>query len=262
MATVLVRGPGLGEIGEDAEADPPDGERREPPERLGGEGDAVIGADAPGQAVRAEEALEDGAGLNQLGAGERLTGQEHAAIAVGDREREAVLPVAQLELALVVGRPHGIRGLHRREGWARGPGAADAPACGDQPEVLEAARDGGSHGPPRVGPAVAHEAEQLPGPPVRMVVVGLEQAVEQHGIEGGWRAVGATGLIREARGPEGVIAGQELVAGLPADAVGGTELGDGDHLAQRVSDELLTELHGDNLLPRHRTLLEKSETWP
>jgi hypothetical protein len=74
--------------------------------------------------------------------------------------------------------------------------------------------------------------------------------------------VGAPGLIGKARGPEGVIAGQELVAGLPADAVAGTELGDGDHPAQRVVDELLTELHGDDLLPRHRTLLERSETWP
>ena len=73
--------------------------------------------------------------------------------------------------------------------------------------------------------------------------------------------MGAPGLIGEARGPEGVIAGEELVAGLPADAVGGTELGDGHHPAQSVMNELLTELHGDDLLPRHRTLLEEPETW-
>lgn len=89
----------------------------------------------------------------------------------------------------------------------------------------------------------------------------LEQALEQHRIQRGWRAVGTPRLIREARRPEGVITGQELVAGLPADAVSVTELGDGHDAAQRVLDELLTEFHGDHLLPRHRTLLEEPETW-
>ena len=67
---------GLDEIGQDAEADPPDREGREAAEGLGGEGHAVIRADPPGQAVRAEEPLEDGAGLDQLGAGEGLTGEQ------------------------------------------------------------------------------------------------------------------------------------------------------------------------------------------
>ena len=77
-----------------------------------------------------------------------------------------------------------------------------------------------------------------------MAVVRLEQTREQQGIEGRRRAVGAAGLIGEAGDPEGVIAGQELVAGLPTDAVRGTQLDDRDHPAQRVMDELLTELHG------------------
>jgi hypothetical protein len=74
--------------------------------------------------------------------------------------------------------------------------------------------------------------------------------------------MGTTGLIGQARDPKGVIAGEEFVAGLAADAVGGTELGDGHHPPQCVVDELLTELHSDDLLPRHRILLERSETWP
>jgi hypothetical protein len=256
-----VRRARLSEIGQDAEADPPDGERGETPERLGGEGDAVIGANTSGEAILAKQALEDRAGLDQFGAGERLAGQEHATVAVGDREREAVLPVAQLELALVVGRPHRIRGLHGRERWSGGSGAAHAAAGGDQPQVLEAAGDGGAHGPGCLRPALAHEAEQLPGAPVRMAVVSLEQALEQQRVEGSGRAMRATRLIGEACSPEGVIARQELVAGLPADAVSGTELGDGHHPAQSVIDELLTELHGDDLLPRHRILLEEPETW-
>jgi hypothetical protein len=70
------------------------------------------------------------------------------------------------------------------------------------------------------------------------------------------------GLIGEARDAEGIIAGEEFVAGLAADAVGGAELGDGDHPAQSIMDELLTEFHSDDLLPRHRILLEEPETWP
>jgi hypothetical protein len=94
-----------------------------------------------------------------------------------------------------------------------------------------------------------------------MALMGLEQAQEQHRIEGGRRPVGAPGLIGEARGPESVVAAQELVPGLPADAVSGTELGDGHHPTPSVLDELLTELHGDDRLPRHRILLEEPETW-
>jgi hypothetical protein len=94
-----------------------------------------------------------------------------------------------------------------------------------------------------------------------MPLLGLEQALEQHRIERRRRAVRAPRLIGEARDSEGVMARQELVAGLPADAVGGTELGDGDHPAPSVVNQLLTELHGDHLLPRHRILLEEPETW-
>ncbi|MGH2626940.1 MAG: hypothetical protein ACRDHY_09860 [Anaerolineales bacterium] len=46
-----------------------------------------------------------------------------------------------------------------------------------------------------------------------------------------------------------------------ADAVGGTELGDRDDPAQSTLSELLAQLHRDDLLPRHRTLLEEPEPW-
>jgi hypothetical protein len=147
-------------------------------------------------------------------------------------------------------------------GGPGGSGAAHAAAGGNQPQVLEAAGDGGAHRPGCIRPALAHAAEKLPGAPIRMGVVSLVQALEQQRVEGGGRAVRATGLIGEACRPEGVIASQELVAGLPADAVNGTQLRDGNHPAQSIMDELLTELHGDDLLPRHRTLLEEPETWP
>jgi hypothetical protein len=98
-----------------------------------------------------------------------------------------------------------VGGLHRREGWARGSGTAHAPTSGDQPKVLEAAGDCRADGPRRIRPGVAHQAEQLPRPPVGMAVMGLEQVLEQRRIEGGGRAVGATRLIAEADGPEDAL---------------------------------------------------------
>src|SRR6188472_2644946 len=46
VPAVLLRRGGLDEVGQDPEANPPDGERREPAERLGGKRDAIVRADA------------------------------------------------------------------------------------------------------------------------------------------------------------------------------------------------------------------------
>jgi hypothetical protein len=58
---VLLRRAGLDQLRRDPELDPPRGERREAAERRRREGHAVVAADARGQAVRAEQALEDAA---------------------------------------------------------------------------------------------------------------------------------------------------------------------------------------------------------
>ena len=60
----LVGRAGLGEIGHDTEADPPDCEGGQAAERLSGEGDTVVGADALRQTVLAEEALETALGVS------------------------------------------------------------------------------------------------------------------------------------------------------------------------------------------------------
>jgi hypothetical protein len=150
VPAVLLRGAGLDEIGDDAEADPPDRERGEAPEGLGGEGDAVIGADAPGEAVLAEEALEDGPGLDQPSAGERLASEQQAAVPVGDGEGKAVLAIAQFELALVVRGPYGIGGVHAAPGGPAGPGrrtrrrAVTSPKCWKQRATVERTGQGAS----------------------------------------------------------------------------------------------------------------------
>ena len=58
---------------------------------------------------------------------ERLAGQQVAAGEVGDRQRIAVPPIAEHELAFVVGAPQRIRLGGPRERGARGRVAAPAP---------------------------------------------------------------------------------------------------------------------------------------
>jgi hypothetical protein len=68
VAAVLFWVRRLGELGPDAQADPPDGESRDSSDGAGrGEGVAVVGADGFGQAVLMEEALEGGASAEGFG---------------------------------------------------------------------------------------------------------------------------------------------------------------------------------------------------
>ena len=93
-----------------------------------GEGHAVVGADRLGQAELLEDALEHGEGVGFLGRRQRLAGEQIAAGEVGDRQRIAVAPIGEHELALVVGAPQLIGLVGRRQRRARRPVAA--PPCG------------------------------------------------------------------------------------------------------------------------------------
>ena len=108
VASVLVGRGWLDEIGEDAELDPPDGEGGESAEGRGGKGDAVVGANALGEAKLTEEPAEDSAGGIVGGAVQALAAEEIATEAVLDGEGVAVAAVAGLELALEVGGPNGV----------------------------------------------------------------------------------------------------------------------------------------------------------
>jgi len=75
VAPVLMRGAGLGEIGQDAEADHQTASAERRPRAWVAKGTPLSGADPLREPVLVEEPLEDRARLDQLGAGERLTGQ-------------------------------------------------------------------------------------------------------------------------------------------------------------------------------------------
>ena len=97
---------GLDALDRDAEPEPPDRELGEIEEGIRtGEGDAVIGANGQRQATLAEQPFEGRAGEVFAGRLERLAQEQEARGVVGDGQRIAVAPVAELELTLEVGAP-------------------------------------------------------------------------------------------------------------------------------------------------------------
>lgn len=121
VPSVLLRRGGFGQLREDSQFDPPDGEPGEPAEGDAGEGRAVVRADDPGQAVFLEEPGKMMLGGFMAGAEQCPTVEQIPAEAVGDRQRIAVQAVAGLELSLEVGGPDLVRCVHRLHGPARMP---------------------------------------------------------------------------------------------------------------------------------------------
>ena len=99
---------GLDEIGEDTEADPPDGECGEAPEGLRRKRDAIVGADTYRQVIFLKGAQKDGSTLRNLRVRQRATAEQEAVVAVRDRQRITEGAIAETELAFEVGRPDRI----------------------------------------------------------------------------------------------------------------------------------------------------------
>src|SRR5262245_60222953 len=93
----------------------------------GREGYAVIGPDRLWQAEGFERLLEGGEGEFLRRRRQGLAGEQKPAREVGDRERIAIPPIAEHELAFVVGTPEGVRNGRPRELAARGDVPPPAP---------------------------------------------------------------------------------------------------------------------------------------
>src|SRR5207245_1924202 len=78
MPAVLIRAPGLDELRQDPEADPPRRELRQARQRGGGERHAVVAANPPRQPILVEQPREDGLGLVASGRRQGLATQEVA----------------------------------------------------------------------------------------------------------------------------------------------------------------------------------------
>src|SRR5579872_4014524 len=110
MAAVLLRTAGANAFDRDTQPQPPDGKLRElkKPVRRG-EGDTVIRADGPRQPPFPEEAFKGPKSQFFAVGFQSLTQQQIARGVVRHRERVTVSFVAELELALVIGRPQVVR---------------------------------------------------------------------------------------------------------------------------------------------------------
>jgi hypothetical protein len=110
----------------------------------GGEGHAVVGADALRQPEFFEDAGEDGFGELHGGGVEALAGEQEAGIAIGDGQWITVTAIPGFELTFEVGGPQLVRRMAQGCGFA---GMADAPALAlfrHEAVPLEDVADGGA----------------------------------------------------------------------------------------------------------------------
>src|SRR5262249_29471538 len=137
MAAVLLRVTWLDPFDLDAEPEPPHRELAQAVESVrASEGNAVVGADGLGQAELLEHGLEHREGVGFLGGGEGLAGEQVSAGQGGDRQRVAIAPTGEHELALVIGAPQLIRLTRSGERGSLRP-VASSPAALDQAVAVE-----------------------------------------------------------------------------------------------------------------------------
>ena len=167
------------------ETEPPDRQLAEPVERMGGrKRHPVIGPDRARQAKFLERALEDREGEFLLRGRQRFTGQQVAAGEVRDRQRVAVPPIAEHELAFIVGAPQGIRLGGPRQ---RGAGRAVAPPPSSLHEACRSSTAWTVLIAGRCGPVYcARNFSRIFGAPQRLSPRAVQQHYVRH-IEG-WYA--------------------------------------------------------------------------
>lgn len=146
VAAVLLRMSRLDQLGEDPQANPPDGKPREAPDGGGREWRSVVGADDLGEPVLPEEALEGRLGELVGRRQKRADVEQVAGEAVRDGQRIAIEAVSGLEVALVVGGPDLVGGGHRRCGPSWVIETPALPDRRDEAMPLEDVADGGARG--------------------------------------------------------------------------------------------------------------------
>jgi hypothetical protein len=251
VSAVLLGVGGLDEFGGDAEPDPPGGELGQAAEGAGGEGDAVVRADPLREPVLPEQAFKRHAGRCQQGPGQRVAGEQVAAVAVDDGEGIAVLAVAGLELAFEVGGPHGVRRIHRRGRAAGVPGAGAAAPAAHEAVALEELADGAGRGPGPARMAPRQVGEELPRSPRGMGAASREEQLPD-GSRGPVRTrAGCPAGVPEAVVAAGLVPRDPLVPDAAAHTVVGAEVGHRVQVASLIVDEVTALGHRITHLPGH-----------
>src|SRR5437870_6944230 len=254
VGAVLFRMTRLDALLGDPEADPPDVHRAQAMDAGRAEGRAVVRSDGARQADVAEEPVEHEPAV--LGADRRqgVTGEQIAAMLVGDREGVAVRAIAGAEVALEVRGPHVVRSRGNELGRARMlPGSAAAAPPHESPAVQEIARRTrcGQLEPRAV---VGEPYEQLAGTPARVLPPRLDDRRRDGGGDAVRTAMRRAASFCEPGNADVRIAREPLVARLVANAVPGAQLGHRVQPPIPVRDEVQPFLHGVRLRPRHAHL--------
>ena len=202
-----------------------------------------------------ERALKHRKRIGFLGGRQRVAGDQIAAGKVGDRQRIAVAPVGEHELALVVGAPELVRGRRPRERRALGLVAAPAPTR-DQTLPVE---DGvhGADGRARQGGIPPPEfLPDLRGAPAW--ILSLEphnQLLDLH-RKLVRLPVGPPAAVRQPVKAAVLVPVVDLVAGLAGNTEFPTEA---SHLLaiEQPGNEAETFFHDAILLPGHHSLPSK-----
>jgi len=106
MTAVLLRMAGLDALDADSQAKPPDRQFAQMEQSVSrSEGPTVIAANVGRQSALLKKPFKHGKSVVFLGGTEGFTGEQKPAGVVGDRQRIAVLVMAQQELAFVIGAP-------------------------------------------------------------------------------------------------------------------------------------------------------------
>ena len=181
MATILLGRCGLDQVRQNAEADPPDGERGEPAERLGRNGHAGITPETDRKPVLLERARKDDATSLDRGTRERATAEQLAAEPIDDGQWIAETAIAEPELAFEVRGPDRVGRVHRRLRAAGMPGPPHATRRDDEPGALAMQGERAPRGPWSGRLALAQDPQQLAWPPRRMMPTHLEQGPHELG---------------------------------------------------------------------------------
>jgi hypothetical protein len=112
MTAVLLRMARLDPFDADTEPEPPDRQLAQVEQGVSGsKGHTIIAADVGRQAALLKKPFKHGESVVFFGGREGFTGEQKTAGVIGDGQRITVLPIAQQELALVIGAPQLIGGL-------------------------------------------------------------------------------------------------------------------------------------------------------
>jgi len=182
MSSVLLRLAGLDKLWEHAEADPPRGERREASQGVGGEGNAVVGADPDGETEFLEETGENRFRPRNSRGMETLAAEEIAAVAIGDGEWVAINSVAGFKLAFEISTPDIVRSQDRAGGFARMPDPASISSNGNHAAALQDVLNGS---PCRKTPswmALMNDFEELFPAPGWVMAAEFEKSFNNLGI--------------------------------------------------------------------------------